>query len=303
MDELVKKADILIEALPYIRRFSGKTIVIKYGGSAMEQESLKHSVMQDIVLLKYIGMQPVVVHGGGAQISGWMKRIGKEAEFVQGLRVTDRETIEIAEMVLAGAINKEIVSLINQHGGSAVGLCGKDANLIRASKHVARIVDEHGGASTVDLGFVGDIVKVNPEVIIALDKAGYVPVIAPSGVGEDGCTYNINADITAGEIAAALQAEKLILLTNQRGILRQMDDEATLISTIKVDDIEQLIAAGVISSGMLPKVEACVTALNRGVKKTHIIDGRISHAILLEVFTSKGIGTEIIASGQETAGH
>lgn len=298
MDELVKKADILIEALPYIRRFSGKTIVIKYGGSAMEQESLKHSVMQDIVLLKYIGMQPVVVHGGGAQISGWMKRIGKEAEFVQGLRVTDRETIEIAEMVLAGAINKEIVSLINQHGGSAVGLCGKDANLIRASKHVARIVDEHGGTSTVDLGFVGDIVKVNPEVIIALDQAGYVPVIAPSGVGEDGCTYNINADITAGEIAAALQAEKLILLTNQRGILRQMDDEATLISTIKVDDIEQLIAAGVISTGMLPKVEACVTALNRGVKKTHIIDGRISHAILLEVFTSEGIGTEIIASAQ-----
>lgn len=298
MDELVKKADILIEALPYIRRFSGKTIVIKYGGSAMEQESLKHSVMQDIVLLKYIGMQPVVVHGGGAQISGWMKRIGKEAEFVQGLRVTDRETIEIAEMVLAGAINKEIVSLINQHGGSAVGLCGKDANLIRASKHVARIVNEHGGTSTVDLGFVGDIVKVNPEVIIALDQAGYVPVIAPSGVGEDGCTYNINADITAGEIAAALQAEKLILLTNQRGILRQMDDEATLISTIKVDDIEQLIATGVISTGMLPKVEACVTALNRGVKKTHIIDGRISHAILLEVFTSEGIGTEIIASDQ-----
>ena len=298
MDELVKKADILIEALPYIRRFSGKTIVIKYGGSAMEQESLKHSVMQDIVLLKYIGMQPVVVHGGGAQISGWMKRIGKEAEFVQGLRVTDRETIEIAEMVLAGAINKEIVSLINQHGGSAVGLCGKDANLIRASKHVARIVDEHGGTSTVDLGFVGDIAEVHPEVIIALDQAGYIPVIAPSGVGEDGCTYNINADITAGEIAAALQAEKLILLTNQRGILRKMHDEATLISTIKVDDIEQLTAAGVISSGMLPKVEACVTALKRGVKKTHIIDGRISHAILLEVFTSKGIGTEIIASTQ-----
>ena len=296
MDELVKKADILIEALPYIRRFSGKTIVIKYGGSAMEQESLKHSVMQDIVLLKYIGMQPVVVHGGGAQISGWMKRIGKEAEFVQGLRVTDRETIEIAEMVLAGAINKEIVSLINQHGGKAVGLCGKDANLIRAKKHFARIVDEHGDASTVDLGFVGDIVEVHPEVIIALDQAGYVPVIAPSGVGDDGCTYNINADITAGEIAAALQAEKLILLTNQRGILRKMDDEATLISTVKVDEIEQLITDGVISTGMLPKVEACVTALKRGVKKTHIIDGRISHAILLEVFTSKGIGTEIITS-------
>ena len=298
MDELVKKADILIEALPYIRRFSGKTIVIKYGGSAMEQESLKHSVMQDIVLLKYIGMQPVVVHGGGAQISGWMKRIGKKAEFVQGLRVTDRETIEIAEMVLAGAINKEIVSLINQHGGNAVGLCGKDANLIRAAKHLARIVDEHGGQSTVDLGFVGDIVEVHPEVIIALDQAGYVPVIAPNGVGDDGCTYNINADIAAGEIAAALQAEKLILLTNQRGILRQMDDDASLISTVNVDAVEQLIADGVISTGMLPKVEACVTALQRGVKKTHIIDGRISHAILLEVFTSEGIGTEIIASGK-----
>ncbi len=301
MDELVKKADVLIEALPYIRRFSGKTIVIKYGGSAMEQESLKHSVMQDIVLMKYIGMHPVVVHGGGAKISRWMKRIGKEAEFVQGLRVTDRETIEIAEMVLAGTINKEIVSLINQHGGNAVGLCGKDANLIRATKHFAHIVDASGDSSTVDLGFVGDIVEVRPEVIMALDQAGYVPVIAPSGVGEDGCTYNINADITAGEIAAALQAEKLILLTNQRGILRKMHDEATLISTVQVNEIEQLISDGVISTGMLPKVEACVTALKRGVSKTHIIDGRISHAILLEVFTSEGIGTEIIAEENDSA--
>jgi acetylglutamate kinase len=294
MDELVKKADILIEALPYIRRFSGKTIVIKYGGSAMEQEPLKHSVMQDIVLMKYIGMHPVVVHGGGVQISEWMGRIGKKAEFVQGLRVTDQETVEIAEMVLAGSINKEIVSLINQQGGRAVGLCGKDANLIRAQKHFAHIVDDRGDSTAVDLGFVGDVLEVNPEVIIALDGAGYIPVIAPNGVGEDGCTYNINADTMAGEIAAALQAEKLILLTDQQGILRDVRDESTLISTIKIDEIEQLIADGIISTGMRPKVEACVTALKGGVSKTHIIDGRISHAILLEVFTSKGIGTEII---------
>jgi acetylglutamate kinase len=302
MDELVKKADILIEALPYIRRFSGKTIVIKYGGSAMEQESLKHSVMQDIVLMKYIGMHPVVVHGGGAQISRWMKRIGKEAEFVQGLRVTDRETIEIAEMVLAGAINKEIVSLINQHGGNAVGLCGKDANLIRATKHFAHIVDGSGDSSTVDLGFVGDIVEVRPEVIMALDHAGYVPVIAPSGVGEDGCNYNINADITAGEIAAALQAEKLIMVTDREGVLRDENDPATLISTMTVNEAKQLIADGVIKAGMLPKIEACVTALKRGVTKAHIIKGKTG-TILLEVFTSEGIGTEIIASDQETTGH
>lgn len=300
MDELVKKANILIEALPYIRRFSGKTIVIKYGGAAMEEESTKHSVMQDIVLMKYIGIHPVVVHGGGLQISEWMRRIGKEAKFVQGLRVTDQETVEIAEMVLAGSINKEIVSLINQHGGKAVGLCGKDADLIRAQKHFARIVDDRGETITVDLGFVGDVVHVNPEVIVALDRAGYIPVIAPNGVGEDGCTYNINADTVAGEIAAALKAEKLILLTDQRGILRERHDESTLISTIKVDEIEQLIAGGVISTGMLPKVEACVTALNSGVRKTHIIDGRINHAILLEVFTSTGIGTEIIMEENES---
>ena len=294
MEELVKKAEILIEALPYIQTFAGKTIVIKYGGSAMEQESLKHSVMQDVVLMKYVGMNPVVVHGGGNQISEWMQRVGKEAEFVQGLRVTDAETVEIAEMVLAGVINKEIVSLINLHGGKAVGLCGKDANLIRVQKHRPQVVDEHGKTTSVDIGFVGEIVDVKPDVLSTLDREGYIPVLAPNGVGDDDCTYNVNADTMAGEIAAALNAEKLILLTDQRGILRDLHDESTLISRIRTSEVEGLVANGVIGSGMLPKVEACVTALKGGVWKTHIIDGRISHAILLEVFTQSGIGTEIV---------
>jgi acetylglutamate kinase len=295
MDELVRKAEILIEALPYIQTFAGKTIVIKYGGAAMENDSLKHSVMQDVVLMKYIGMNPVVVHGGGNQISEWMRRVGKEAEFVQGLRVTDAETVEIAEMVLAGVINKEIVSLINLHGGKAVGLCGKDANLIRVQKHYPQVVDENGKTTSVDIGFVGEIVGVKPDVLFTLDREGYIPVLAPNGVGDDDCTYNINADTMAGEIAAALNAEKLILLTDQRGILQDLNDESSLISRIRTTEIEGLVADGIIGSGMLPKVEACVTALKGGVWKTHIIDGRINHAILLEVFTQSGIGTEILA--------
>ena len=294
MDELVRRAEILIEALPYIQTFAGKTIVIKYGGAAMENDALKHSVMQDVVLMKYIGMNPVVVHGGGNQISEWMRRVGKEAEFVQGLRVTDAETVEIAEMVLAGVINKEIVSLINLHGGKAVGLCGKDANLIRVQKHRPEVVDEHGNTTSVDIGFVGEIIGVKPDVLFALDRDGYIPVLAPNGVGDDDCTYNVNADTMAGEIAAALQAEKLILLTDQRGILRDLDDESSLISRIRTSEIGDLVADGVIGSGMLPKVEACVTALKGDVWKTHIIDGRINHAILLEVFTQSGIGTEIV---------
>jgi acetylglutamate kinase len=295
MDELVRKAEILVEALPYIQTFAGKTIVIKYGGAAMENDSLKHSVMQDVVLMKYIGMNPVVVHGGGNQISEWMRRVGKEAEFVQGLRVTDAETVEIAEMVLAGVINKEIVSLINLHGGKAVGLCGKDANLIRVQKHYPQVVDENGKTTSVDIGFVGEIVGVKPDVLFTLDQEGYIPVLAPNGVGDDDCTYNINADTMAGEIAAALNAEKLILLTDQRGILQDLNDESSLISRIRTTEIEGLVADGIIGSGMLPKVEACVTALKGGVWKTHIIDGRINHAILLEVFTQSGIGTEILA--------
>jgi acetylglutamate kinase len=295
MDELVRKAEILIEALPYIQTFAGKTIVIKYGGAAMENDSLKHSVMQDVVLMKYIGMNPVVVHGGGNRISEWMRRVGKEAEFVQGLRVTDAETVEIAEMVLAGVINKEIVSLINLHGGKAVGLCGKDANLIRVQKHYPQVVDENGKTTSVDIGFVGEIVGVKPDVLFTLDREGYIPVLAPNGVGDDDCTYNVNADTMAGEIAAALNAEKLILLTDQRGILQDLNDESSLLSRIRTTEIEGLVADGIIDSGMLPKVEACVTALKGGVWKTHIIDGRINHAILLEVFTQSGIGTEILA--------
>lgn len=294
MQELAKEADVLIEALPYIRKFYGKTIVIKYGGAAMSDETLKDSVMQDIVLMKYVGMNPVVVHGGGPQISAMMKRVGKEAEFVQGLRVTDAETVDIAEMVLAGKINKEIVLLINQHGGKAVGLCGKDANLIQAQKHFAQVTSNTGEQIMVDIGFVGRVIEVNPGIIRVLYEQNFIPVIAPNGVGEDGETYNINADSIAGEIAAALKAEKLIILSDVRGILRDKDDENTLVPTLNVSEIDGLVKEGVISTGMLPKVEACITALEAGVTKTHIIDGRISHSLLLEIFTEKGIGTEIV---------
>jgi acetylglutamate kinase len=297
MKTLIEKADVLIEALPYIRTFYGKTIVVKYGGKAMEDEALKHSVIQDIVLMKYVGMSPVVVHGGGPQISGLMKRLGKEAKFIQGLRVTDRETVDIAEMVLAGTINKEIVSLINQHGGKAVGLCGKDANLIQAQKHFAKVTSDTGEQIMADIGFVGDITNVNPKIIQVLEAEGFIPVIAPNGVGEDGQTYNINADTVAGEIAAALRAEKLIILTDTRGILRDKNDEGSLIPTLEISEVDELVQSGIIDTGMLPKVEACITALNAGVEKTHIIDGRISHSILLEIFTERGIGTEIISSG------
>ena len=295
MKTLIEKVDVLIEALPYIRAFYGKTMVIKYSGKAMEDETLKHSVMQDIVLMKYVGMNPVVVHGGGPQISGMMKRLGKEAKFIQGLRVTDRETVDIAEMVLAGTINKEIVSLINQHGGQAVGLCGKDANLIQAQKHFAKVTSDTGEQIMADIGFVGDVTNVNSKIIQVLDTEGFIPVIAPGGVGEDGQTYNINADTVAGEIAAALCAEKLVVLTDTRGILRDKNDEDSLIPTLAISEVEELMQNGIIETGMLPKVEACITALNAGVKKTHIIDGRISHSILLEIFTEQGIGTEIIS--------
>lgn len=287
-------ADVLIEALPYIRRFSNRRIVIKYGGAAMEEESLIDSVIQDIVLMKFVGMRPIVVHGGGPKISAWMERIGKEAEFIQGLRVTDAETVEIAEMVLAGTINKGIVSKINQQGGQAIGLCGKDANLIVAEKYTPHVTDKEGKETAIDLGFVGSVIGVNAQPIITLDEADYIPVIAPNGIGVDGQTYNINADTMAGEIASALQAEKLILLTDTRGICSQMDDESTLIPTIKMNEINKLIDDHVISGGMIPKIEACATALLGGVSKAHIIDGRIKHSLLLEVLTEGGIGTEII---------
>ena len=288
-----RTAEVLIEALPYIRRFYDRRIVIKYGGAAMEDESLIHSVMQDIVLMKYVGIRPIIVHGGGPRITAWMDKIGKVPEFVQGLRVTDAETVEIAEMVL-GLINKEIVARINQHGGKAIGLSGKDANLILAEKQETQVTDENGRLTDVDLGFVGKIIGVNTESITALDRADYIPIIAPIGIGVEGQTYNINADTMAGEIASAFQAEKLIVLTDTLGILRDLSDTASLMPTIRMREIDPLIEEGLIAGGMLPKVEACTTALMGGVYKTHIIDGRIPHSLLLEVFTEGGIGTEIV---------
>ena len=288
-----RTAEVLIEALPYIRRFYDRRIVIKYGGAAMEDEKLIRSVMQDIVLMKYVGIRPIIVHGGGPRITAWMDKVGKVPEFIQGLRVTDAETVEIAEMVL-GLINKEIVARINQHGGKAIGLSGKDANLILAEKQETQITDETGQQTDVDLGFVGKIIGVNTESIMALDKADYIPVIAPIGVGIDGQTYNINADTMAGEIASAFQAEKLIVLTDTRGILRDLSDTSSLIPTIRMREVDQFIKDGFIAGGMRPKVEACTTALMGGVFKAHIIDGRIPHSLLLEVFTEGGIGTEIV---------
>ncbi|MXV84340.1 acetylglutamate kinase [Candidatus Poribacteria bacterium] len=288
-----RTAEVLIEALPYIRRFYDRRIVIKYGGAAMEDESLIHSVMQDIVLMKYVGIRPIIVHGGGPRITAWMDKIGKVPEFIQGLRVTDAETVEIAEMVL-GSINKAIVARINQHGGKAIGLSGKDANLILAEKQETQISDDSGQSIDVDLGFVGKIIGVNTESVTALDKAGYIPIIAPIGIGTDGQTYNINADTMAGEIASAFQAEKLIVLTDTRGILRDISDTDSLIPTLRMREVDTFIEEGFIAGGMLPKVEACTTALIGGVYKTHIIDGRIPHSLLLEVFTEGGIGTEIV---------
>ena len=288
-----KTAEVLIEALPYIRHFYDRQIVIKYGGAAMDDDTLIHSVMQDIVLMKYVGIRPIIVHGGGPRITTWMDKIGKVPEFVQGLRVTDAETVEIAEMVL-GSINKEIVSRINQHGGKAIGLSGKDANLVLAEKQETQVTDENGQKIDVDLGFVGKIIGINTESVSTLDKAGYIPVVAPIGVGVDGQTYNINADTMAGEIASAFQAEKLIMLTDTRGILRDLSDDASLMSTIRMREVDQFIKEGFIAGGMLPKVEACTTALMGGVYKTHIIDGRIPHSLLLEVLTEGGVGTEIV---------
>ena len=288
-----KTAEVLIEALPYIRHFYDRQIVIKYGGAAMEDDTLIHSVMQDIVLMKYVGIRPIIVHGGGPRITTWMDKIGKVPEFVQGLRVTDAETVEIAEMVL-GSINKEIVSRINQHGGKAIGLSGKDANLVLAEKQETQVTNENGQKIDVDLGFVGKIIGINTESVSTLDKAGYIPVVAPIGVGVDGQTYNINADTMAGEIASAFQAEKLIMLTDTRGIFRDLSDDASLMPTIRMREVDQFIKEGFIAGGMLPKVEACTTALIGGVYKTHIIDGRIPHSLLLEVLTEGGVGTEIV---------
>ncbi|MCL4424264.1 MAG: acetylglutamate kinase [Firmicutes bacterium] len=290
---VIEKASVLVEALPYIKFFSGKTVVIKYGGNAMLNEELKNSVMQDIVLMKFVGINPVVIHGGGPEITALMKRLGKQPQFVDGLRVTDAETVEIAEMVLSGKLSKEIVSLIQRHGGKAVGLSGKDGGLFRAEKHYHR-VEGPMGPERKDIGFVGDIVEVNPELLENLIRASYIPVISSIAYGAGGETYNINADTAAGKLAAALKADKLVLLTDVEGIFDDYQDKTTLISTLKVADIPGKIQKGGIDGGMVPKVEACVTALEGGVTRTHIIDGRIPHSLLLEVFTQEGVGTMVV---------
>lgn len=284
MKEKTQQAEILVQALPYIRQYYSKTVVIKYGGNAMTDESLKAGVTKDIVLLRYVGMQPVVVHGGGPEITDLMQKMGKEPAFVGGLRVTDSETMDIVEMVLAGKTNKSIVSLINRQGGSAVGLSGKDGSLLVARKTMP------GGA---DLGLVGEIVQINTGIVDTLIREGYIPVISPVAMGADGQSYNVNADHAAGELAAALGAIKLIVLTDVRGIYSDFEDKTSLISTLTTAEADELVASGRIDKGMIPKVEACMVALRGGVDKAHIIDGTIPHSILMEVFTDSGIGTMI----------
>lgn len=293
MPSPLEKAAILVEALPYIKKFYGKTVVIKYGGHAMINDELKKAVLTDAVLMKYVGMHPVLVHGGGPEITGMLKRVGIESNFVGGLRVTDRETMEIAEMVLVGKINKEIVALINKYGGRAVGLSGKDAGLFQAERKPGRLRRPDGTMETVDIGFVGDITRVNPEIVDTLIREGYIPVIAPVAVGEGGESYNVNADYAAAALARALQADKLINLTDVEGILRDRSDKDSLISSITAAEVPGLIAEGIIEGGMIPKVECCISALRGGVSTTHILDGRVPHSILLEIFTDRGIGTMV----------
>jgi acetylglutamate kinase len=292
MKDIIKKAEILIEALPYIRNFYGKTFVIKYGGSAQVKDDLKKSFAKDIVTLNFIGIRTVIVHGGGPKISSIMEKMGKKPEFIQGQRVTDEETMDIVEMVLGGLVNKEIVSLINGHGGKAVGLSGKDAGLINAKKKLLKKSAVAGDEEIIDIGLVGEVTYVDPHILISLKKDGFIPVISPVGVGPKGETLNINADYVAASIASALQSEKLILLTDVPGI---MDKKNKIISTLKKQQIKKLIEDKTITGGMLPKVQACLKAIDCGVSKTHIIDGRVPHCLLLEIFTKEGIGTEIQA--------
>lgn len=280
-----ERAEILAEALPYIRAFRGKRVVIKYGGSAMTDERLKKFFAEDIALMSFIGMRPIIVHGGGPQIGALLKKIGKESRFVSGLRVTDPETMDVVEMVLVARVNKDVVSLINSYGGKAVGISGRDGGLIRAKK-AKRIagIDE-------DLGLVGDVEKINPEIIACLESGGFVPVVAPVGAGPDEKPFNINADTAAGALSASLQAWKFLLLTDVPGVL---DAERCLISSLSEEQAENLIQQGVVSGGMIPKIRCCLNALRGGVPKAHIIDGRVAHALLLEMLTDEGIGTEIV---------
>ncbi len=282
------EAGILAAALPYIRRFQDKTIVVKYGGNAMTDENLKHCFARDVVLLKLVGMNPVVVHGGGPQIDDLLKRVGKQGQFIQGMRVTDAETMALVEMVLGGQVNKEIVALINRHGGKAVGLTGKDGSFIRARKLL--MPNKDNPADLLDIGQVGDITSIDPSLISFLDSGDFIPVIAPIGVGENGESYNINADVVAGKLAEILKAEKLVLLTNTPGVL---DKDGKLLTGLTPKQIDDLVADGTLSGGMLPKIGSALDAARSGVRNVHIIDGRVEHALLLEILTDHGVGTMI----------
>jgi acetylglutamate kinase len=290
--DILEKAKILISALPYFRDFYGKVMVIKYGGHAMVEEELKLAFAKDIVLMKYVGIKPVIVHGGGPQISQMMERLGLKPVFIEGQRVTDEETMNVVEMVLVGTVNKQIVSLINQVGGRAVGLSGRDGDLIQVEKMtIYKYTGEDRPPEIIDIGRVGKVKKVNPEVLFTLLERDFIPVIAPVGVGEDGQAYNVNADLVAGALAGALQAEKLIYLTDVEGV---KDAEGKLISTLKVSEVEELISSGVARGGMIPKLKSARKAISQGVKKVHIIDGRVPHSLIIELFTDEGLGTQIL---------
>jgi acetylglutamate kinase len=282
LEKLIEKAKILIEALPYIKEFNGQICVIKYGGSAMIDERIKETVIEDIVLMKLVGLKPVIIHGGGKEISGMLDKVGKKTQFVNGLRVTDKETVEVVEMVLSGKVNKSIVQLIQNHDLNAVGISGKDGKTLKVKKK------EIDG---VDIGFVGEIINVNTKLINSLLANDFIPVIAPVGTDDQGQTYNINADYAASAIAGALNAEKLMFLTDVEGVLRDVNDKKSLISKIRVDEVNDYINQGIISGGMIPKVECCVEGINGGVKNVHILDGRVEHCMLLEIFTKSGVGT------------
>jgi acetylglutamate kinase len=289
INKALNVAKVLAEALPYIRQFQGKTIVIKYGGNAMVDETLKSSFARDIVLMKLVGLNPIVVHGGGPQIGQLLERIGKESEFIDGMRVTDRETMDVVEMVLGGLVNKEIVNLINSHGGKAVGLTGKDGGLIHAKKmRVTRNDPTTETSEIIDIGHVGEVESIDTSILDMLVHGDFIPVVAPIGVGADGHSYNINADLVAGKLAEVLAAEKLILLTNTQGIL---DQDGRLLSGLSAKDVKQLIDDGIIHGGMLPKVRCALDAISSGVRSSHIIDGRVEHAVMLELFTDEGVGS------------
>ena len=289
-----QRAEVLTQALPYIKRYNGKIVVVKYGGNAMINDELKDAVIHDLVLLNLVGVKVVIVHGGGPDITSFLKKVGKQSDFVSGLRVTDEETVEIAEMVLDGKVNSDIVNMLNCRGVRAVGLSGKDAGLIKASKKMATVYDDAGNTEKVDIGYVGQVESVDTKILQDLLDNGYIPVVAPIGVGEDGESYNINADYVAAEIAGALHAEKLLLLTDIEGVYKDFNDKDSFISSLTVAEAREYIKDGIISGGMIPKIEACLKSIECGTNKVHIIDGRQPHSIILELLTNSGIGTQVV---------